>query len=43
MFKLVIDANLSVMAAAHQNILSNAKKEKKLIIRVQKSRKINID
>ena len=38
-----LDANLSVMAAAHQNILSNAKKEKKLIIRVQKSRKINID
>ena len=37
-----LDANLSVMAAAHQNILSNAKKEKKLIIRVQKSRKINI-
>jgi hypothetical protein len=31
------------MAAAHENILSNAKKEKKLIIRVQKSRKININ
>ena len=38
-----LDANLSVMAAAHENILSNAKKEKKLIIRVQKSRKININ
>ena len=38
-----LDANLSVMKAAHENILSNAKKEKKLIIRVQKSKKINID
>ena len=38
-----LDANLSVMAAAHENILSNAKKEKKLIIRIQKSRKININ
>ena len=38
-----IDANLSVMAAAHENVLSNAKKEKKLIIRVQKSKKTNID
>ena len=38
-----LDANLSVMAAAHENILSNAKKEKKLIIKVQKSKKINID
>ena len=37
-----LDANLSVMKAAHENILSNAKKEKKLIIRVQKSKKINI-
>jgi len=38
-----LDANLSVMAAAHENVLSNAKKEKKLIIRVQKSKKTNID
>ena len=38
-----LDANLSVMAAAHENILSNAKKEKKLIIRVQKSKKTNIN
>jgi len=38
-----LDANLLVMAAAHENILSNAKKEKKLIIRVQKSKKIDID
>ena len=38
-----LDANISVMVAAHENILSNAKKEKKLIMRVQKSRKINID
>ena len=37
-----LDANLSVMKAAHENILSNAKKEKKLIISVQKSKKINI-
>ena len=38
-----LDANLSVMAAAYENVLSNAKKEKKLIIRVQKSKKTNID
>ena len=38
-----LDANLSVMKAAHENILSNAKKEKKLIIRVQKSKKIDIN
>ena len=38
-----LDANLSVMAAAHENVLSNAIKEKKLIIRVQKSKKTNID
>ena len=38
-----LDANLSVMKAAHENVLSNAKKEKKLIIRVQKSKKIDIN
>ena len=38
-----LDANLSVLKAAHDNILSNAKKEKKIIIKVQKSRRINID
>ena len=38
-----LDANLAVMAAAHENVLSNAKKEKKLIIRVQKGKKTHID
>jgi len=38
-----LDANLSVMKAAHENVLSNAKKEKKLIIRVQKSKNIDIN
>jgi len=38
-----INANLSIMAAAHKNILSNAKTEKKLIIRVQKSRRLEIE
>ena len=38
-----VDANLDIMAAAHKNILSNAKTEKKLIIRVQKSRRLEIE
>ena len=38
-----VDANLKTMAAAHKNILSNAKTEKKLIIRVQKSRRLEIE
>jgi hypothetical protein len=38
-----VDANLKTMAAAHKNILSNAKTEKKLIISVQKSRRLEIE
>ena len=38
-----VDANLKTMAAAHKNILSNAKTEKKLIISVQKSRQLEIE
>ena len=38
-----VDANLDIMAAAHKNILSNAKTGKKLIIRVQKSRRLEIE
>jgi len=38
-----VDANLDIMAAAHKNILSNAKTEKKLIIRVQKSKRLDIE
>ena len=38
-----IDANLSIMAAAHKNILSNAKTEKKIIIRVQKNKRLDIE
>ena len=38
-----VDANLMTMAAAHKNILSNAKTEKKLIISVQKSRRLEIE
>jgi len=38
-----VDANLDIMTAAHKNILSNAKTEKKLIIRVQKSRRLEIE
>ena len=38
-----VDANLDIMTAAHKNILSNAKTEKKLIIRVQKSKRLDIE
>jgi hypothetical protein len=38
-----VDANLDIMAAAHKNILSNAKTEKKLMIRVQKSKRLDIE
>ena len=38
-----VDANLKTMAAAHKNILSNAKTEKKLIISVQKNRRLEIE
>ena len=38
-----IDANLGIMAAAHKNILSNAKTEKKIIIRVQKNKRLDIE
>jgi len=38
-----VDANLDIMAAAHKNILSNAKTEKKLITRVQKSKRLDIE
>ena len=38
-----VDANLDIMAAAYKNILSNAKTEKKLIIRVQKSKRLDIE
>jgi len=38
-----VDANLDIMAAAHKNILSNAKTEKKLIIRLQKSKRLDIE
>ncbi len=38
-----VDANLDIMIAAHKNILSNAKTEKKLIIRVQKSKRLDIE
>ena len=38
-----INANLSIMAAAHKNILSNAKTEKKIIIRVQKNKRLDIE
>ena len=38
-----VDANLDILAAAHKNILSNAKTEKKLIIRVQKSKRLDIE
>ena len=34
-----VDANLDIMVAAHKNILSTAKTEKKLIIRMQKSKR----
>ena len=37
-----IDVNLDIMTAAHKNILSNAKTEKKLIIRLQKSKRLDI-
>jgi hypothetical protein len=38
-----VDANLDILAAAHKNILSNAKTEKKLITRVQKSKRLDIE
>ena len=38
-----VDANLDILAAAHKNILYNAKMEKKLIIRVQKSKRLDIE
>ena len=38
-----VDANLDIMVVAHKNILSNAKTEKKLIIRVQKSKRLDIE
>ena len=38
-----VDANLDIMVAAHKNILSNAKTEKKLIIRMQKSKRLDIE
>ena len=38
-----VDANLDIMTAAHKNILSNAKTEKKLIIRMQKSKRLDIE
>ena len=38
-----VDANLKTMAAAHKNILSNAKTEKKIIIRVQKNKRLDIE
>ena len=38
-----VDVNLDIMAAAHKNILSNAKTEKKLIIRLQKSKRLDIE
>ena len=38
-----VDANLDIMAAAHKNILSNAKTEKKIIIRVQKNKRLDIE
>jgi len=38
-----VDANLDIMTAAHKNILSNAKTEKKLMIRVQKSKRLDIE
>jgi hypothetical protein len=37
-----IDVNLDIMTAAHKNILSNAKTEKKLIIRLKKSKRLDI-
>ncbi len=37
-----IDVNLDIMTAAHKNILSNAKTEKKLIIRLQKNKRLDI-
>jgi hypothetical protein len=38
-----VDANLDILAAAHKNILYNAKMEKKLIIRMQKSKRLDIE
>ena len=38
-----VDANLDILAAAHKNILYNAKMEKKLIFRVQKSKRLDIE
>ena len=38
-----VDSNVDIMVAAHENILSNAKTEKKLIIRVQKSKRLDIE